>query len=133
MKPDLQLSSQTLDKLKKMYKYDGNSRVRTRSHAILLYHQGLSYTQIANVLLEHKDSTISLWVNNFASIGFDSLYDRPRGLHSKASFTEGDKKTLRLAGKGKATACRHLDLCEGESWEKHSGFHNAQVAQEVGI
>ena len=92
MKPDLKLSPHLIKKLKKLYKYDKSSRIRTRSHAILLYHQGFNYTQIAEVLMEHKDSTISLWINNFASMGLDALYDQKRENHPNATFTETDKK-----------------------------------------
>jgi len=92
MNPDLKLNPQIIKELKKLYKYDTSRRVRARSHAILLYHQGFNYTQIAAVLMDHKDSTISLWINNFASMGLDALYDRKRGQHPNATFTESDKK-----------------------------------------
>ena len=49
MKPDLKLSTHSVERLIKLYKYDQSNRVRVGSHAILLYHQGLNYTQIAEV------------------------------------------------------------------------------------
>ena len=98
MKPDLKLSTHSVKRLKKLYKYDQSNRVRVRSHAVLLYHQGFNYTQIAEVLMEHKDSTISLWINNFLAIGFDALYDQKRDTHPNATFTEIDKKTHRVVG-----------------------------------
>ena len=98
MKPDLRLSTHSFERLIKLYKYDQSNRVRVGSHAILLYHQGFNYTQIAEVLLEHKDSTISLWINNFAAMGFDALHDQKRESPPNATFTETDKKTRRLVG-----------------------------------
>ena len=46
----------------------------------------------AESLLEHKDSTISLWINNFAAMGFDALHDQKRESPPNATFTETDKK-----------------------------------------
>ena len=92
MKANLELTEAELYELGRLYKESNSSRVRERSHAVLLYAKGYTYTEISDVLIGHKISTISSWIYNFKTYSIKGLYDTQRASNPRASFTPEDKK-----------------------------------------
>ena len=71
------LTEQDIERLNCVYKTHLNHRVRQRSHAILLSHQGYKIPGISRLLGSHRDR-ISTWIDRWHREGITGLYDQPR-------------------------------------------------------
>ncbi|MEH0153937.1 helix-turn-helix domain-containing protein [Limibacter armeniacum] len=92
MKPQLTLTPEDRSKLEKLYKYDTSSRVRLRSHAVLLYAQGFNFTQLTEILQVNKIETVSRWIQHWQQHGFSGLYDSKPQQHPRKSFKASEEK-----------------------------------------
>ncbi len=63
--------------LKDLMNNNESSRVRMRSHSILLSSNGFSIDEIAKIYEVHRDS-VSFWIKRWEKSGIEGLHDNPR-------------------------------------------------------
>ncbi len=82
------LTKQQIQKLEEDYRHGDTSRIRERSHAILLSYQKTSVVELARIFQTSR-TTISQWLDRWDSEGLAGLADKPRpGAPSKLTEHE---------------------------------------------
>lgn len=90
-----ELKEEEKEKLKKMMKEDGSSRVRMRAHSIILSNRGYSIDEIANIYEVDRD-TVSIWLNNWEEIGYEALKDLPKSGRPPILNAKEEEKVIEL-------------------------------------
>lgn len=68
------ISSNKLEKLKRLYDKGSDSRERKRAHSIILSMKGFSIDQISNIIDVDRDS-VSNWFDRWEEGGIEALSD----------------------------------------------------------
>lgn len=90
------LSDQERKKLIENHQNHRNFRVRHRSHAILLSHQGSTREEIARICRVHRD-TVSLWIDDWQEFGFQGLEDNERSGRPPILTLEEQAQAIEIA------------------------------------
>lgn len=83
------LTEEQIKRLEYLMKNDPSSRVRIRSHSILLSARGFTINEIAKIYQVDRD-TVSLWIDLWEREGFAVLHDKPRS-GRPSELTEEEK------------------------------------------
>ena len=71
------LTKEQKEKLKELMRIDPSSRIRMRSHCILLSNRKYSIDEIATIYEIDRD-TVSIWISSWEESNFDGLEDKPK-------------------------------------------------------
>lgn len=71
------ISAKDLEELKNLFKKSENSRIRMRTHAIILNSRNFTIDQIAEIYQVDRDS-VSSWLNRWEEYGIEGLSDLPK-------------------------------------------------------
>ena len=115
------LSDQERKKLIENHQNHRNFRVRHRSHAILLSHQGSTREEIAQICRVHRD-TVSLWIDAWQEFGFQGLEDNERSGRPPILTLEEQEKALEIALRNPKFPHRQLSAINQEMGKQISKF-----------
>lgn len=90
------LSGEEIAQLIENHQNHRNFRVRNRSHAVLLSHQGYSIDEIAQICRVDRD-TASNWLNLWRELKFAGLVDGARSGRPKTLTCEEEEQALKIA------------------------------------
>lgn len=90
------LSPTEIAELIENYQAHPNFRVRNRSHAVLLSHQGYSVDQIAQICRVDRD-TVSLWLNQWNQSKFAGLADEVRSGRPRTLTPAQEEQAVEIA------------------------------------
>ncbi|MDQ3323309.1 MAG: helix-turn-helix domain-containing protein [Acidobacteriota bacterium] len=90
------VSDEERKKLIENHQNHPNFRVRHRSHAILLSHQGSTREEIARICRVQRD-TVSLWINAWQECGCKGLEDNKRSGRPPILTVEEQAKAIEIA------------------------------------
>ncbi len=90
------MSDEERKKLIENHQNHPNFRVRHRSHAILLSHQGSTREEIARICRVQRD-TVSLWINAWQECGCKGLEDNKRSGRPPILTVEEQAKAIEIA------------------------------------
>ena len=115
------LSDEERKKLIENHQNHPNFRVRHRSHAILLSHQGSTREEIARICRVHRD-TVSLWINVWQEFGFQGLEDNQRSGRPPILTVEEQAKAIEIAMRNPKFPHRQLSEIKRETGKEISKF-----------
>jgi len=115
------LSDEERRKLIENHQNHPNFRVRHRSHAILLSHQGSTREEIARVCRVHRD-TVSLWINAWQEFGFRGLEDNQRSGRPPILTAEEQAKAIAIALRNPKFPHRQLSAIRQATGKEISKF-----------
>ena len=90
------LSAAELAQLIENHQAHSNFRVRNRSHAVLLSHQGYSVDEIAQICRVDRD-TVSNWLNLWQESKFAGLTDEARSGRPKILTSAQEEQAVEIA------------------------------------
>ncbi len=90
------LSLEEITQLIENHQAHPNFRVRNRSHAVLLSHQGYSIDQIGQICRVDRD-TVSLWLNQWNESKFVGLADEARSGRPKTLTAQEEEQAVEIA------------------------------------
>jgi len=115
------LSDEERKKLIENHQNHPNSRVRHRSHAILLSQQGFTREAIARMCRVHRD-TVSLWIDAWQECGFQGLEDNRRSGRPPILTTQEQVKAVEIALRHPKFPHRQLSAIKREIGKEISRF-----------
>jgi transposase len=115
------LSDEERKKLIENHQNHPNFRVRHRSHAILLSHQGSSREEIARICRVQRD-TVSLWIDAWQECGCKGLEDNKRSGRPPILTVEEQEKAFAIAMKNPKFPHRQLSEISQETGKEISKF-----------
>jgi len=115
------LSDEERKKLVENHQNNRNFRVRHRSHAILLSHQGSTREEIAQICRVHRD-TVSLWIDAWQEFGFQGLEDNERSGRPPILTTQEQAKAVEIAMQNPKFPHRQLSEIKREIGKEISRF-----------
>jgi len=115
------LSDEERKKLIENHQNHPNFRVRHRSHAILLSHQGSSREEIARIYRVQRD-TVSLWIDAWQECGCKGLEDNKRSGRPPILTVEEQEKAFAIAMKNPKFPHRQLSEISQETGKEISKF-----------
>ena len=115
------LSDEERKKLIENHQNHRNFRVRHRSHAILLSHQGSTREEIARICRVQRD-TVSLWIDAWQEFGFQGLEDAERSGRPPILTAEEEEKAIEIAMRNPKFPHRQLSVVKQEIGKEISKF-----------
>jgi transposase len=115
------LSDEERKKLIENHQNHSNFRVRRRSHAILLSHQGSTREEIARICRVQRD-TVSLWIDAWQEFGFQGLEDNRRSGRPPILTVQEQAKAIAIALKNPKFPHRQLSEIRRETGKQISKF-----------
>ena len=109
MKKVIGLTQQQLIELEELYKNGKTSRVRRRSHLILLSHKGKSIKELCDIFELNRD-TVSDTITNYNKLGINGLYDKARSGRPPALTEEEEEFVLEEVARDSRNLKRILHL-----------------------
>jgi len=115
------LSDEERKKLIENHQKHPNFRVRHRSHAILLSHQGSTREEIARICRVQRD-TVSLWIDAWQEFGCQGLEDNRRSGRPPILTVQEQAKAIEIAMKNPKFPHRQLSEIRRETGKDISKF-----------
>ena len=115
------LSDEERKKLIENHQNHPNFRVRHRSHAIVLSHQGSTREEIAQICRVHRD-TVSLWIDAWQEFGFQGLEDNKRSGRPPILTVQEQAKVIEIALRNPKFPHRQLSEISRETGKAISRF-----------
>jgi transposase len=115
------VSDEERKKLIENHQNHPNFRVRHRSHAILLSHQGSTREEIARICRVQRD-TVSLWINAWQECGCKGLEDNKRSGRPPILTVEEQAKAIEIALRNPKFPHRQLSEISQEMGKEISRF-----------
>lgn len=84
--------TESLNRLKELKKFSRSKQERVRSHAILLLNDNMRVSEVAKIF-DVTDRMVYNWINEWSSIGFDSLA-RKKGDGRKPLLNDNEDKEV---------------------------------------
>ena len=116
------LSAEERKKLIENHQNHRNFRVRHRSHAILLSHQGSTREEIAQICRVQRD-TVSLWIDAWQEFGFQGLEDDKRSGRPPILTVEEQEKAFATAMKNPRVSGSSIERNRARNGERNQPLY----------
>jgi transposase len=115
------LSADQINQLIENHQNHPGFRVRNRSHAVLLSHQGYSIDEIARICRVDRD-TVSHWLDLWQEKKFTGLMDEARSGRPKTLTDEEEDEALEIALENPRFPARQITEIAAETGKQISDF-----------